>query len=391
MSATVPRPYKPYPWPWGQPSVLTPEVEPVDSWLDADLGEDDSGSDYAPSSSEDAESDDSSDSGSEHSLDDSELADIGADAATGWPSSPTPSQKEIEEREDLARQIAELVKAEQDAAAAYDPDAVAALVTELYELLVTMGHWSEGSIQYPPHTAPSLNEALAAELGYAPSAISLMQKLPYVRSESGRGEDGYLIARTQLANYTHEDDLREGRHPYPYQYLPGCPDLDPWLLPLALPNRDGWNIMFDTRLGVVRANCTERSPPKDTVEWRRHGEIPDGDWDRATWTEYRRTPLVPAPRYLSEVIYAYRSLARLPLINADRSDPRQKLEDYHPSYPKWLLNQEREEKEGLLALYRECGWPDNWRRSEFIAKWEATEKEIKTRARQAMRMEDDED
>lgn len=30
----------------------------------------------------------------------------------------------------------------------------------------------------------------------------------------------------------------------------------------------------------------------------------------------------------------------------------------------------------MLALYRECGWPDEWRRAEFVAKWDAQKEKI---------------
>ncbi|KAJ7474012.1 hypothetical protein FB451DRAFT_1466466 [Mycena latifolia] len=375
MSDAVLRP-KPYPWPWRQSSILDSTVEenqrPANSWLDADLEEPDddaSDSDYAPSEgSESGDSDETNETASEDFIGDSELADISADAEIGWPSWPTQAQQETEEREDLARKITELVKAEQKAAADYDPEVVVALVTELYELLVSMGQWPENSLLYAPHTAPP--------------------KLPYAGPEATRYEDTPLIPRTKLADYTREDDLREGRRPYPYLCYPDCPDLDPWLLPLALPGRDGWNDILDTRLGAVRAYETDGFPPEDTIEFRRHGEVPDSDAERerATWTEYRRAPLVPAAGYLSEVIYAYRSLARLPVIEADHSAHAEE-KTYPQNYPMWIIRKEQEHQEGLLTLYRECGWPDNWRRAEFVARWKTKKKEIDVRAREAMQME----
>ncbi|KAJ7895982.1 hypothetical protein B0H14DRAFT_2679891 [Mycena olivaceomarginata] len=386
------RPYKPYPWPWGQPSILTTSAEEerrqANFWLDADLGEDeDDGSEveYVPSSSDDSVSNDSDDSeetsnsASDQDISESELAQLHANAAeTTFPSSPTPSTKEIEAQEELSRQIADLVKAEQDAAAAYNPDEVVALITEFYELLVTMGHWPEGSLRYPPHDPP-VNETLAVQLGYAPATISLMHRLPYVASKFNDADRYAIVARTRLADYTRDKSLKEGRCPYPYQYIDGCPDIDPWLLPFTLPHRDGWNVMLDTRLGCVRAYSTEGSPSQNTVEWRRHGEI--SDKDEATWTEYRRAPLVPAARYFSELIYAYRSLERLPIIAPDISDPK---EERHPSYAGWLGDSQQAEQQTLLKLYRDCGWPDDWRRAEFVEKWEIEKEEIGDRAREAM-------
>ncbi|KAJ6569530.1 hypothetical protein B0H19DRAFT_697702 [Mycena capillaripes] len=387
MADTADRTYQPYPWPFGQPSILAPVEHPTKTWLDVDFAEDDSSDDYIPSegsasdgstSDSDEQTSDSAlehDSASEDHISDSEVVDVHADAQTGWWSSPTPSQKAFDDQEELTRQIAELVKAEQDAAAAYNPDEVISLITQFYELLITMGHWPEGSLSYPPHTDPPVNVELAVQLEYTPAVIALMQRLPYVSPQYNDGDEKYaIVSRTRFADYTRDEDLREGRHPYPYQYLDGCPEIDPWLLPLMLPNRDGWHVMLDTNLGVVRAYCTERFPPQDTVEWRRHGEVSDAGRDQATWTEYRRAPLVPAVRYFSDLIYAYTSLSRLPIMSPDRNDPK---EDRY----RWLTEQEREMWSTLLTLYRECGWPNEWQRAEFLTKWEAKEKELAARAR----------
>lgn len=51
--------------------------------------------------------------------------------------------------------------------------------------------------------------------------------------------------------------------------------------------------------------------------------------------------------------------------------------------------QEREKQDALLTLYRQCGWPDQWRREEFITKWEITKKGIERRAREAMKKDPD--
>ncbi|KAK7061315.1 SWIM-type domain-containing protein [Favolaschia claudopus] len=381
------RPHVPYPWPWGQPSILvTLEEErnpPTKSWLDDDFDSDDSDldSDYIPSENtasspgSESASEDSSSATSDYVIDvsESELAQLNADAETNWPSSPTPSIKEALEEEELAKQIAKLVEAEQNAASVYNPDEVVALLTQLYELLISMGHWPEHSVAYAPHTNPPLNEALAVQLGYAPAAIALMHRLPYVKSNI-EWEDCEIVAQTRFANYTNEECLREGRHPYPYQYIDDCPDIDAWLLPLMIPRRDGWNVMLDTKIGVIRAYCTERSPPEDTVEWRRYCKASGNEKDKM---EYRGAPSVPASRYLSEIIYAYSSLSRLPIMHPYRNDPQEKR--YGPSYETWLASEEREEQLALLRLYTDCGWPDAWRRDEFLKRWEAEKDEIGVR------------
>ncbi|KAJ7691335.1 hypothetical protein B0H17DRAFT_1063515 [Mycena rosella] len=323
---------RPNGWPWVQRSVLSATVDeerrPANSWLNLDLGTyevSDSDSDYAHS--EGSGSTETSDK-SDRDISDSELADIGADAAVRWPSWRTLSQEKIEEREDL-------------------------------------------------------RSSLAAELGYTTNAISLMLNLPYVDSHANRDDETSIVGGARFADYTLEEDLKEGRRPSPYRHLDNCPDLDPWVMPLVLPGRDGWIIMLDTRLGVVRAYGMDCPPPEDTVEWRRHGEVAGDEWDRMIWTEYRRAPLVPVAQYFPEIIDAYRSLARLPLIEAHLRDPMHKRV-YSSYYPGWIVTQERELLDGLLGLYRECGWPDEWRRAEFVTKWAAKRKEIDDRAREEM-------
>ncbi|KAJ7248619.1 hypothetical protein B0H12DRAFT_1123471 [Mycena haematopus] len=307
-------------------------------------------------------------------MSESELAYIRADAQTGWQSRSSGSLEELEKEADLDRQIGDLLQAEEDVAAAYNPDEVASLIGQFYQCMVTMGHWPEGSVRYPPHTNPPVNEELALQLGYTPAAVSLMHRLPYPSSNiNGWNNDLYAIfSCTRIADYTSEDHIREGRRPYPYEYLDGCPDLDPWLLPLVLPKLYGWHVMLDTNLGVIRAYGDY--VPTGTVEWRRHSEGPEDDdhegWKQAELTEYRRAALVPAAHYFSELIYAYRSLSRLPVIDATNNDPN---EDQS--------GQTREEQQTLLKLYREFGWPHEWRRAEFVAKWAEEKEKISERWR----------
>ncbi|KAJ7031532.1 hypothetical protein C8F04DRAFT_1110564 [Mycena alexandri] len=253
------------------------------------------------------------------------------------------------------------------------------LITQLYELLITMGHWPEGCLRYAPHTDPPVNEELAVRLGYAPACIALMHRLPYLNWTENGDDCRLIVARSHFADYTKDEHLKEGRRGWPCQYMDGCPDYDPWMLPIVISGREGTHVMLDTVLGTIRAWSTEGSVPEDAVEWRRHGEVgrSQEEQTRAQWTEYRRTPLVPAAHYFSEVIFAYRSLLRLPFVDPDRNDPK---EEHHPSFPVWIITEEREEFETLLTLFREYGWPNQWRRAEFIEKWTAARKEIGARA-----------
>ncbi|KAJ7165818.1 hypothetical protein C8R46DRAFT_1192361 [Mycena filopes] len=389
--------YRPYPWPWVQPSILISTAEDLhyhaNYWLDADLTDDSSDSDYVPATSDEGSSSDSDASAndsnaSNDALSESELADIITGTIWRRCPSPSPSEKALEDQEDLTRQIAELIEAEKGAAAVYNPDQVVSLITQFYELLITMGHWPEGCLRYAPHTDPPVNEELARELGYAPACIALMLRLPYLDWHENGDDCRLIVARSHFADYTRDDHLKDGRRGWPYQWLEGCSDYDPWLLPIVISGREGTHVALDTELGTIRAWSTERSPPQDAVESRRHGEIGPTEEDRlrAQWTKYRRTPLVPAAHYLSEVIFAYKSLLRLPFVDPDTNDPTEDRQ-YHSSYPSWMITEAKEEYQTLVTLYRQCGWPDQWRRAEFVEKWTVARKEIRARARQAMEKE----
>ena len=73
--------------------------------------------------------------------------------------------------------------------------------------------------------------------------------------------------------------------------------------------------------------------PKQSIEYRRHG-TQDGGEDVPL--EYHRAPLVPAAKYLSTLIECYRSLDRVPLMDAYHSDP-EFSKDKHPDSLNWYF------------------------------------------------------
>lgn len=155
------------------------------------------------------------------------------------------------------RELAELAAAETQAAAVYSPDEIVSLVKELYELLVLMAQWPQGSILYAPHNNPPVNTALGDALGYDAAVLDLMTKLPYL--------DGYvnsyekrIFDDTGFANYLSEEDLKRGRRPE-YNDVDE-PQIDPWILPIAWPvGANGMLIMLDTKLGIETLNHAVRS------------------------------------------------------------------------------------------------------------------------------------
>ncbi|KAF7306372.1 hypothetical protein MIND_00428400 [Mycena indigotica] len=391
--------YKPYPWPWAYPSILPPEPSieeqhaasfrlPAKSWLHEDWEEDeDSSSDYSPSQNSEysGTSDVSSNSDSDEEMTDVSEYKAELDAilrANRVHLTPGNSSWE-ERREDLPRKIALLVEEERKATVAYDADEIAALVTKFYELLVEMGHWEASDVLYPPHIDPPLDLQLARELGHSDSVLEIMQKLPYVRKMVARQERKLILARSYLADYTDESDLRESRRTHIYA-ADNSPLLDPWVLPLIFSGRDGSSVMLDTKLGVVRVVVNDGFyMDDDIVEYLRHGHLDQSNIEKAHEEKYRRVPTVPAAHYFKELIFAYHSLSRLPIIEPDKSDPHFMPQQYHQSLT-WYYESERRQKTALLALYGQHGWPDRWHRDAFLEQWTEEKRAIDTWARGEM-------
>jgi hypothetical protein len=243
-------------WPFEQPHVLLAisqsehaaeqeRLKTSTSFRDVEFqSSNDEGTGYSPSEvSESAEEDDSGEDAEEREamdvdVDEDEVKDLARDVEENqWPSSPMPSEKERAEEKKFEQELQILDVAEKEAAAAYNPDEVVALMTEFYEVLVKLALWPEGVIQNPPHTNPAVNVKLALELGYDPAVVELMQKLPYVKDEANQNEKR-IIPDSFFENYTQERYVRGAKKHQDYDRYEA--PIDSWILSLAGPsNRDG--------------------------------------------------------------------------------------------------------------------------------------------------------
>jgi hypothetical protein len=139
--------------------------------------------------------------------------------------------------------------AEKEAAAAYNPDEVVALLTQFYELLVEIAHWPLGTVQKAPHTDPPVNVELGKELGYDDAVLELMQKLPYPKDV--HRSLNKIVPDSFFYDFRSERDLKKARKHVGYDNDKYGTPIDSWILPLVAPsNRDGWSILLDTRLGM---------------------------------------------------------------------------------------------------------------------------------------------
>lgn len=164
----------------------------------------------------------------------------------GLPSNLTSSAQESILESEFSEQIAALDAAEKEASASYNADEVVALLTEFYELLINLTHWT-GVVQKAPHTDCKVNIDLGRELGYNEDVLKLMQRLPYVSHDNL--SERPVVPDSRFYNYTKERDLKRAKKHVGYDQY-GAP-IDSWILPIVGPvNREGWSIVLDMKLGM---------------------------------------------------------------------------------------------------------------------------------------------
>jgi hypothetical protein len=117
------------------------------------------------------------------------------------------------------------------------------LITGLYTLLEKMRYLKPGAIQHAPHSTP-VNTHLTTLMGLTPSAITLLNSLPYVVNSLGpfrnlagnlemsatnwrayRYNNEFLLT-TRLADMRDEEMLRRSRDPWYGDYGPAPKDED---------------------------------------------------------------------------------------------------------------------------------------------------------------------
>lgn len=237
-------------WPWTQYRGIGPQSKRVISpppdksgFSLMDLDEDESGSDFELEySSSDEDTDEITSSEEDETIEEDEVNDV-VDEEKNW------DYDKWRKDQAFDAAVAELEEVERLAPAQYDPDETVSLVTEFYELLVEMGHWELGSVQYPPH---ALNFTLGKKLGYDDNVLGLMHKLPYYEGGERWGE-GRIWDDTDFLNYRLDEHLEIGRHPS-YYFADGedyGAYIESHMLALAYPgSKYGWVLLLDTKLGM---------------------------------------------------------------------------------------------------------------------------------------------
>ncbi|KAF4638059.1 hypothetical protein G7Y89_g19 [Cudoniella acicularis] len=267
----------------------------------------------------------------------------------------------------LENEILALEELEDLAPTLYDPDEVVSLITEFYELIIKMGPWPKSALHYAPHTSPPIDREKAKELGFDEKVIDLMEKLPYLDWPATC--ISRVIPESDFADYRNSWDLQQARK----MFFP----IDDWsmieshMLPLVKPSTwYGRMIVLDTKLGVIRAYACDGPPI--AIEWLRPGNEPTKTPIPEPPLDYYLAPCIPAAQFLRNMIDCYHSLDRVPFVDHWESDPDENLR----RAAGMKCGETSEKSTALKSLYLEYGWPDNWRREEFLHRWKEVEKEL---------------
>ncbi|KAI0206819.1 hypothetical protein F4808DRAFT_8412 [Astrocystis sublimbata] len=230
---------------------------------------------------------------------------------------------------------------------AYDRDAIAARITKYYKLLEEMAYLDPADIQYPPPEGWN-DDQLAVDilraLNRSDKVIDLLRHLPYIGRERNKPEweiypetrpISYLRDSWLLKNQTAESCADKGLHRL--AIMPDDVDWPSGMISLTFGRESTfWIIdtdaeqLFPVGVFVIDDTAPESEP------WRRNGKAHD------------------ILEYLDSV---HSSVYNLTLIPAPRSgiwDPR--------------IVHSLEPPEGVLVgrLLREHGWPDNFKKGEYL-------------------------
>ncbi|TEA19039.1 hypothetical protein C8034_v009466 [Colletotrichum sidae] len=234
----------------------------------------------------------------------------------------------------------------------YSRDTVVNCLNRHYDLLVRMGYMDEAVIQRPPAAGWSDAElrvdALRA-MGRSETVVDLLRHVPYLR-ENETADPVEVFTETFPLRY-----LRDGRWfgdasvedfgSTPLLDLGFAPfdgEVPPDMVSLTHADEGVWWVV-DTSEGCIY-------PYGSDVD-HAHG-VPEGQ-------PWRAVEAVPIQTYFDGI---YSQVGNLEVVPAPRSG-------------KWearVIDEETEEGQAVKQLYRQFGWPDAFRRDEFIQAVEKT-------------------
>ncbi|WYZ40810.1 hypothetical protein EsH8_IV_001151 [Colletotrichum jinshuiense] len=266
--------------------------------------------------------------------------------------------------------------------AAYNRDVVVNCLTRHYELLVRMGYMDASAVEVPPAAGWSDAElrvdALRA-MGRSETVIDLLRHIPYVH-ENETADPVEIFTETFPLRY-----LRNGR------WFGGgsggdfasTPLLDLGFAPfdgpvpadmVSLTHADeGTWWLIDTREGCIYPYGTEFDRDEDEVpedqQWRAVDPVPIQAYFDKIYSQVGSLDVVPAPRsgkWEARVVEEYTEEGQVSLSPEPFAAYHATPPNGEPALTRSCMSQE------VKRLYREYGWPDAFRREDFIQAVERT-------------------
>ncbi|KAF9873004.1 hypothetical protein CkaCkLH20_09514 [Colletotrichum karsti] len=229
----------------------------------------------------------------------------------------------------------------------YSRDAVVNCLTRHYELLVRMGYMDASVVQLPPVTTGWSDAELRVDalraMGRSEAVIDLLRHIPYLR-ESDNGDAQEIYSETFPLRY-----LRDGRWfgTASADDFANTPLLDLGFAPFDGPVPAGMVSLTHADEGIWWLVDTDEGCiyPYGT-EFESEDEAPEGQ-------PWKAVEPVDIQTYFDGI---YAQIGNLDVVPAPRSG-------------KWdarVVEEHTEEGELIKKLYHEYGWPDVFRKEEFV-------------------------
>ena len=195
---------------------------------------------------------------------------------------------------------------------------IASLLTDYYDLLISLAFFIREEISFPPHT---IDTELCTRLNLSAAVIETMRSIPFPRTyHISFCNPVYPCSRAFV--FTDPEDIVASRDPWMplqesgyYEDLAG-PLIPPYVLPLGKDmvmdtDYNGWIMLLDTRTGTIRLWGDGAPKLPDDQQLPKDGTLENDN-------HYRNWPTRPAEEVLGEMIESLRTLKWIPMVDCGR-------------------------------------------------------------------------
>ena len=188
--------------------------------------------------------------------------------------------------------------------------AIASILTEYYDLLISLAFFIREGISFPPHT---IDTELCTRLNLSAAVIETMRSIPFPRTY----HISFCNPVYPCFRATDPEDIVASRDPWKplqesryYEDLAG-PLIPPYVLPLGKDmvmdtDYNGWIMLLDTRTGTIRLWGDGAPKLPDDQQLPKDGTLENDN-------HYRNWPTRPAEEVLGEMIESLRTLKWVPI------------------------------------------------------------------------------